>query len=62
MSLQLLTTQQVAELVQRPQGSLEQDRTARTGIPFIKLGRLVRYLPEDVDQYLREHRVQTVNA
>lgn len=62
MSLQLLTTQQVAELVQRPRGSLEQDRTARVGIPFIKLGRLVRYLQEDVDQYLREHRVQTANV
>lgn len=31
---------------------------ARRSIPYVKVGRLVRFLPEDLDAYLAERKVK----
>jgi excisionase family DNA binding protein len=36
-------------------------RLRREGVPFVKVGRLVRYRVEDVERYLAERRVQTAS-
>lgn len=37
--------------------TIERERWAGTGIPFIKFGRLVRYRKVDIQQWLAKHRV-----
>ena len=49
---ELLTDRQVAKIVKRSQSTLQKDRVAGTGIPFVRLGRLVRYRPSDVSAFL----------
>jgi predicted DNA-binding transcriptional regulator AlpA len=34
-------------------------RTTRTGPPYVKVGNLVRYDPEDLEQWIASHRVTT---
>lgn len=34
----------------------KRDRLLGTGCPFIRLGRLIRYRPSDVQDYLERHR------
>ena len=40
--------------------TLENHRAQRVGIPYIKIGRMVRYRKSDVDQYLEQHRITFV--
>jgi len=50
---QLMTTKQVGELLgcsPKHVGRLRAD-----GLKSIRLGQLVRYRPEDVDEYIRKH-------
>lgn len=39
--------------------TLRNDRSMRKGIPFIKLGRSVKYDLVDVMAYMQRHRVET---
>jgi len=56
----LLNEQILAELIDRSARSLQADRQRGTGIPYIKVGRSVRYDPTVVEQYLRaQTRVST---
>ena len=48
----LLDDRDVARLTGRARSSLQKDRLYGGGIPFIRLGRLVRYRPADVDAWL----------
>jgi predicted DNA-binding transcriptional regulator AlpA len=50
--LQLLSDKDVAQLTGRARSTLQKDRVAGTGIPFIRLGGLVRYRAADVEAYL----------
>lgn len=52
----IATAKEVAALLQTSQASLAQDRYLGQGIPYIKHGRLVRYLRADVARYLVTHR------
>lgn len=36
--------------------TLERDRWAGTGVPFVKMGRLVRYRKADVQTWLEKHQ------
>ncbi len=54
---QLLSVQQVAELLQVPVGTLYQWRFRREGPPSIRVGRFLRFDPEDVRRWLEERRV-----
>jgi hypothetical protein len=48
----LLSDWDVEKIAKRARSTLQKDRVAGTGIPFIRIGRLVRYRPSDVAAYL----------
>jgi excisionase family DNA binding protein len=48
----LLTDTDVAAIIGRAKSTLEKDRVAGRGIPFVRIGRQVRYRAADVDAYL----------
>ncbi len=56
----VMTTEQLAHVLGIPAASLAQDRYRSSGtadgIPYIKIGRRVRYLRADVCRYLIQHR------
>ncbi len=54
---QFLTTEDVAELMGLSVETLAQWRSQRRGIPYLKIGRAVRYDPTDVQVYLEGCRV-----
>ena len=48
----LLTEQEYAHITKRSVASVRRDRLMRQGCPYVKLGALVRYRPEDVRTHL----------
>lgn len=58
----LLTTKDLAELLGAEVSTLNCNRSKGVGIPFIKVGRLVRYRMADVDTYLDSHRVEVTGG
>lgn len=50
----LLTVAQVSEITGRSISTLEKDRWEGFGPPYVKMGRLVRYRPSDVQAWLAE--------
>jgi hypothetical protein len=48
----LLTEIDVALITGRARSTLQKDRVAGTGIPFVRLGRQIRYRAADVAAYL----------
>jgi len=48
----LLTEREYAQLTKRSVASVRRDRLLRQGCPYVKLGALVRYRPEDVRAHL----------
>jgi predicted DNA-binding transcriptional regulator AlpA len=48
---------QVSELTGRAVQTLRNDRHRQRGIPYVKLGRSVRYIFSDVMEYLENHRI-----
>ncbi|MGE4053099.1 MAG: helix-turn-helix domain-containing protein [Piscinibacter sp.] len=56
----LLTPRQAADLLQVPTSTLAVWRsTGRVQLPYLKLGRHVRYRRDDVERWLREHEVRS---
>lgn len=53
----LWTTKETARYVGKGESSLEQDRYLGRGIPYIKLGKTVRYRPSDVRNYIEQNAV-----
>jgi len=53
----LANTQQAAKIVDIAASTLERDRAeGNLGIPYIRVGRNVRYLLSDLQQWLEDHR------
>jgi hypothetical protein len=52
----IMTAAQLGPVLGLSEGALAQDRFRGDGIPFIKMGRRVRYLRADVARYLIEKR------
>lgn len=52
----MMTPRQVAEAGIKPITTLMSDRYEGKGIPFVKIGRAVRYRKDDVLAYLDAHR------
>lgn len=50
------TAPQVAKFVQTTPDALAQDRYRRRGIPYVKIGGRVRYMREDVLNFLAQNR------
>ncbi len=48
----LLTEQEYARITKRSVASVRRDRQMKQGCPYVKLGALVRYRPEDVRMHL----------
>ena len=48
--------QLAADILHCSERKVERDRLDGTGIPFVRIGRLVRYRLIDVHQYLERHR------
>ena len=48
----LLDDREVAEITGRARSTLQKDRLVGGGIPFVRLGRLIRYRSSDVSAYL----------
>ncbi|HEV7911389.1 MAG TPA: helix-turn-helix domain-containing protein [Methylocella sp.] len=46
---------ELAKVLGRPVPTLQKDRHARKGLPYIKIGRHVRYRPSDVKAWLDAH-------
>ncbi|MCI4675287.1 helix-turn-helix domain-containing protein [Candidatus Mycolicibacterium alkanivorans] len=47
-----MTTAEVAEYLKASKASLDQDRYLKRGLPYVRIGRRVRYRREDVLNYL----------
>jgi hypothetical protein len=61
---QLLDEREVSRLTGRSVASLRRDRRLKVGIPYIKIGALVRYDPRDILDYLEKNKcavIQVVN-
>ncbi len=56
-SFELLTAEQVAAMTGLSLDTLAQWRSQKRGIPYLKIGRSVRYDQKDVQQYLAGCRV-----
>ena len=48
----LLDDKEVARIIGRARSTLQKDRLVGGGIPFVRLGRLIRYRSSDVSAYL----------
>jgi excisionase family DNA binding protein len=57
----LLTPDQVAAITGLSKETLAQWRSQRRGIPYLKIGRAIRYDPADVQHYLAGCRVSVSN-
>ena len=51
----LLTEKQVSEITGRAVTTLQKDRLKGTGLKYVRLGRLVRYRPEDVEAWIEQN-------
>jgi predicted DNA-binding transcriptional regulator AlpA len=52
MSDRLLTDRQVSEITGRARSTLQKDRLHGDGIPYVYVGRLVRYRLSDVERFI----------
>lgn len=48
----LLSDRDVEKITRRARSTLQKDRVAGTGIPFVRIGRLVRYRQSDVIAFI----------
>lgn len=58
-SNQLLTERDVSEFLQVSVKTLQGQRWQKVGIPYLKIGRAVRYRREDVESYLNQAVIKT---
>ena len=55
----LMTEQQLADLLGKSPKTLEADRGKGVGIPYVRVGRSIRYRTSDVEKYLDERTVRS---
>jgi len=58
-TLRLIDEKEVSKLTGRALSTLRNDRHRGRGLPYVKLGRSVRYIEEDIEKYVLSHRIQT---
>lgn len=56
---QYLNEKQVKEMTGRALSTLRNERFHRRGIPYIKIGRSVRYSREDVVTFMEQRKIAT---
>lgn len=52
----LLDEKQVARIRRQSDRTIQKERLLGTGPPFLKIGRLVRYDPDDLEAWLKSKR------
>jgi hypothetical protein len=57
--MQLVDEKETARIMKRGVQTLRNDRALRRGLPFVKVGRSVRYDLEDIRKYIEQNRVNT---
>lgn len=57
----LLTTKELSAWLSTSEQALAQLRFRREGPPFIRMGRSIRYLRSDVEEYVLRHRELTAS-
>ena len=57
MSKRYLTPQEAADVLGLTVHALAQQRYHGRGIPYVKLGKLVRYDQRDIDDYMESHKI-----
>lgn len=62
MAGELLTVDQLSQLLRIPKGSLANMRISGNGPAFIKMGARIRYSSSDVDAWLAEQRRSSTSA
>jgi len=55
----LITQQQAVEITGMSPAWFEMSRFKKTGIPYVKIGRAVRYREQDIRQFITDHMVGT---
>ena len=58
-TIRYLTEKEVAEITRRALSTLRNDRHLGKGIPYVKIGRSVRYLFKDVIEFMESRRIAT---
>jgi hypothetical protein len=58
----VMTAEELGPAIRRSVGALAQDRYRNQGIPYIKMGRGIRYARGEVARYLLANRRTTVGA
>jgi hypothetical protein len=61
-TIQYLTEVSVAEITGRALSTLRNDRSIGRGIPYIKIGRSVRYDINDVVRFMEAHKIRTEDS
>lgn len=56
---QYLNEKQVKEITGRALSTLRNERFNRKGIPYVKIGRSVRYNAEDVIKFMEQRKIHT---
>lgn len=59
MSDQLMTKGDLARMLKRSVSAIDKDVQGRR-LPFIRVGRLVRFEPEAISEFLRAHTVSPI--
>jgi predicted DNA-binding transcriptional regulator AlpA len=54
--MELLTQREVSKMINMSEAWLEQKRCKGGGIPFIKIGRSVKYDRKDVEEFIEKHK------
>jgi len=54
---QAVDERQAAAILGKAVQTLRNDRHRRRGVPYVKMGRSVRYLMADLMDYLQKHRI-----
>jgi hypothetical protein len=56
----MMTAVELAQAIRSSEGALAQDRYRNRGVPYIKMGRRIRYVRADVARYLAANRATTI--
>ena len=59
IKVKYIDEKQVSELIGRALQTLRNDRHCSRGLPYIKIGRSVRYNLQEVINFMESHRIET---
>lgn len=54
----LLTTEEVAYMLSLSPGTIHNWRYRGVNLPFIKMGRVIRYRKEDVEEFIEDKKIK----